>query len=159
VKTRLRRLANWEQCVRELRNKARYYEKSGLIPTLDACATVVKSDKLVSPELLDELSKGFDKLKANQGPSPDWHPNSNDILPCTRSSTAEAEFSTKKSLESTMPLANGPGRVKSLQKPTISQATQITILMVLVVALSRPTFGLIHTNGSPQMSLSKTMAV
>jgi hypothetical protein len=80
VKTRLRRLANWEQCVRELRNKARYYEKSGLIPTLDACATVVKSDKLVSPELLDELSKGFDKLKANQGPSPDWHPNSTDMV-------------------------------------------------------------------------------
>lgn len=76
----MRRLADWEKCLQELRNKAQYYEKSGLIPTLDACASVVKSDKLVSSELQDELRNAFDKLKADQGASPDWHPKSGDMV-------------------------------------------------------------------------------
>ena len=76
----LRRLAKWKKCVQELRTKARYYEKSGLIPTLDACATIVKSDNLVSPELQVELRNGFARLKADQMASPDWHPNSRDMV-------------------------------------------------------------------------------
>lgn len=51
-----------------------------MIPTLDACATVVKSDKIVSLELQHELRSAFDKLKANQGASPDWHPKSGDMV-------------------------------------------------------------------------------
>lgn len=66
--------------MQELRAKARYYEKSGLIPTLDACASVVKSDRLVSSELQAELLDAFDKLKADQEASPDWHPNSSDMV-------------------------------------------------------------------------------
>jgi len=66
--------------VKELRHKARYYEKTGLIPTLDACASVVKSDKLVPSELREELREAFRKLKADQSASPDWHPNSNDMV-------------------------------------------------------------------------------
>ncbi|TVY78455.1 hypothetical protein LSUE1_G006514 [Lachnellula suecica] len=70
----------FDYCVQELQNKARYYKKSGLIPTLDACAAVVKSDKLVSPNLQSELRKAFDELKADQKVSPDWHPNSSDMV-------------------------------------------------------------------------------
>ncbi|PVH94503.1 hypothetical protein DM02DRAFT_676153 [Periconia macrospinosa] len=67
-------------CVRELQSKAKYYEKSGLIPTLDACASVVKSNKLVSSDLHEALRKAFDTLKADQQSSPDWHPNSSDMV-------------------------------------------------------------------------------
>lgn len=68
------------QIVKELRVKARYYEKSGIIPTLDACASVAKSDKLVSPELHQELRKACNTLIADQAHSPDWHPNSKDMV-------------------------------------------------------------------------------
>ncbi|KAG9235734.1 hypothetical protein BJ875DRAFT_458275 [Amylocarpus encephaloides] len=70
----------FDYCVQELRNKARYYEKSGLIPTIDACASVVKSDKFVSSKLLTELRNAFDKLKADQRDSPDWHPKSDKMV-------------------------------------------------------------------------------
>lgn len=68
------------QCVQELRSKARYYEKSSLIPVLDACASVVKSDKLVDSSLHDALEKAFKKLQDDQAGSPDWHPDSNDMV-------------------------------------------------------------------------------
>lgn len=68
------------QCIKELQSKAKYYEKSGIIPTLDACASVAKSDKLVSPDLHDALRKAFDVLKTDQQSSPDWHPNSGDMV-------------------------------------------------------------------------------
>ncbi|KAH7355962.1 hypothetical protein BKA66DRAFT_574864 [Pyrenochaeta sp. MPI-SDFR-AT-0127] len=67
-------------CIEELRSKARYYEKTGIIPTLDACASVVKSDSLVSADLQDALRRAFDRLKADHQASPDWHPNSNDMV-------------------------------------------------------------------------------
>lgn len=68
------------KCILELRSKARYFEKSNIIPTLDACASVAKSDKLVSPELHEALRNAFEKLKADHASSPDWHPNSNDMV-------------------------------------------------------------------------------
>ncbi|TVY13172.1 hypothetical protein LARI1_G009060 [Lachnellula arida] len=70
----------FDYCVQELQSKARYHEKTGLIPALDACASVVKSDKLVSSELQADLRNAFDKLQADQKASPDWHPNSNDMV-------------------------------------------------------------------------------
>jgi len=60
--------------------KARYYEKSGIIPTLDACATVTKSDTIIAPELHKSLQNAFDDLKADQLASLDWHPGSNDMV-------------------------------------------------------------------------------
>lgn len=68
------------QCILELRSKAKYYEKSGLIPTLDACASVVKSDKLVSSSLHSALCSAFETLKRDQAAAPDWHPGSNDMV-------------------------------------------------------------------------------
>lgn len=66
--------------MKELQSKAKYYEKSGIIPTLDACASVAKSDKLISLELHESLRNAFAKLKADQSASPDWHPSSNDMV-------------------------------------------------------------------------------
>ena len=66
------------QCIQELRSKARYLEKSGMVPTLDAHAAVVKSDSLVSDSLHRLLLASFETLRADQADSPDWHPNSDD---------------------------------------------------------------------------------
>ena len=65
------------QCIQELQIKAAFYEKTGLIPTLDASASVVKSDCLVDVKLHDSLSSAFVKLKADQQSCPDWHPGTN----------------------------------------------------------------------------------
>ncbi|KAJ4292425.1 hypothetical protein N0V90_009087 [Kalmusia sp. IMI 367209] len=66
--------------IKELRNKAKYFEKTGLIVTLDAYENVVKSDTLVSPKLHGHLLDAYTKLKADQSVAPDWHPNSNDMV-------------------------------------------------------------------------------
>jgi hypothetical protein len=68
------------QCIQELRSKAKYFERSGIIPSLDACASVAKSDTLVTSELHANLRKAFDKLKLDYAASPDWHPNSNGMV-------------------------------------------------------------------------------
>ena len=68
------------QIVEELRSKARYFEKTGLIPTLDACMSVVKSDSLISTELHSRLLQGFNKLIFDQSEAPDWHPGTNDMV-------------------------------------------------------------------------------
>ncbi|KKP03027.1 hypothetical protein THAR02_04853 [Trichoderma harzianum] len=49
-------------CIDELKLKADLYEKTGLIPVLDAAACVIKSDKLVPDALKRELSLGRQKL-------------------------------------------------------------------------------------------------
>ncbi|KAF2126696.1 hypothetical protein P153DRAFT_368765 [Dothidotthia symphoricarpi CBS 119687] len=67
-------------CIEELRSKAAFLEKTGIIPTLDACASVAKSDTLVSPELHDALRDAFETIKASHASSPDWHPNSQDMV-------------------------------------------------------------------------------
>jgi hypothetical protein len=69
---------NSAQCIHELRSKAKYFEKSGIIPTLDAHAVVVKSDSLVTISLHESLLASFKTLRADQADSPDWHPNSGD---------------------------------------------------------------------------------
>lgn len=66
------------QCVKELRNKANYYVKSGIIPTLDASSAMAKSDVVVSASLRAELHEAFNKLKLDQRSNPKWHPKSNE---------------------------------------------------------------------------------
>ncbi|CAH0050977.1 unnamed protein product [Clonostachys solani] len=65
-------------CIKELRTKAKYFEKTGLVPTLDASAAVCKSDTLVDEALRDELRAAFMKLQAEQKSNPDWHPRTDD---------------------------------------------------------------------------------
>ena len=71
---------NLRQIIQELQSKAAYFEKTGLIPTLDASYSVVKSDTLVSVDLQNELRSAFHKLLADHSESPDWHPESNDMV-------------------------------------------------------------------------------
>ena len=71
---------NYRKCIEELRSKAKYFEISGIIPTLEASASIAKSDTIVSAELHDGLQAAFDRLKADHAASPDWHPNSNSMV-------------------------------------------------------------------------------
>jgi hypothetical protein len=68
------------KCIQELRSKAKHFEQTGLIPVIDACASVAKSDTIVTKELRDALRVAFDKLRADQQSSPDWHPNSGEMV-------------------------------------------------------------------------------
>ncbi|KAG6361951.1 hypothetical protein INS49_010180 [Diaporthe citri] len=56
VKSIMSRVA-FDYCIQELQSKARYFEQSGLIPTLDACATVINDGHLPNwdPSDLQEM--------------------------------------------------------------------------------------------------------
>ncbi|KAK5991331.1 hypothetical protein PT974_09612 [Cladobotryum mycophilum] len=71
----------FEFCIAELRDKAGYFAKSGLIPTLDAGGnTIVKADCLMESSLCDELIKAIDTLRRDQEGNIDWHPRSDDMI-------------------------------------------------------------------------------
>lgn len=64
--------------MKELRNKSKYYVETGIIPTLDASAAIVKSDVLVPVSLRAKLQEAFNQLKLDQKSNPNWHPNFNE---------------------------------------------------------------------------------
>lgn len=66
------------QCILELQNKATYYKHTRLIPTLDTCSTVVKSDIVVPTSLCDAVNYAFTELISSSAESPDWHPGSDE---------------------------------------------------------------------------------
>jgi hypothetical protein len=68
------------KCIQELRSKAEYFKKTAIIPTMEACASIAKSDTLVPQGLHGALRSAFDTLKADQQSSPHWHPNSNEMV-------------------------------------------------------------------------------
>ena len=41
---------------------------------------MARSDKLVAPDLHEQLRDAFETLQKDQATSPDWHPNSNDMV-------------------------------------------------------------------------------
>ncbi|KAI9162821.1 hypothetical protein HJFPF1_04414 [Paramyrothecium foliicola] len=67
-----------EYCIEEFRAKAKFFAQAGLIPTLDASATMVKLDSLVDESLQEELRNAFAKLKSVQSANPDYHPRTDD---------------------------------------------------------------------------------
>lgn len=68
------------QCILELREKAGYYTRTGIVPTLDATFTVAKSDVLVPDDLHEALREAFARLKTDQAACPDWHPKTNETV-------------------------------------------------------------------------------
>ncbi|KAL5353163.1 hypothetical protein ACLOAV_001196 [Pseudogymnoascus australis] len=69
----------FDYCMKELRQKAAHFQRTGLIPTLDSAGnTIVKSDTVVTPELQNELRAAFDQLRADQASDVDWHPRSDE---------------------------------------------------------------------------------
>ncbi|KAJ3492053.1 hypothetical protein NLG97_g5484 [Lecanicillium saksenae] len=68
--------AMWEYMVQELRNKARLYNQTGMIPTYDTSAAVIKSDVAISAELRTELKIAIASLEQIPENEKDWHPGS-----------------------------------------------------------------------------------
>ncbi|KAK3690210.1 hypothetical protein B0T22DRAFT_499692 [Podospora appendiculata] len=66
-------------CIAELRDKAAFFKKTGLIHALDSDGnTIVKSDVQVGADLQERLRLAFEKLQAEQASDIDWHPRSGD---------------------------------------------------------------------------------
>ncbi|KAK4125367.1 hypothetical protein N657DRAFT_680089 [Parathielavia appendiculata] len=72
--------ADDEKCIKELRHKARHFERTGITPTLDATFSIAKSDVLVPRELHVALREAFAQLQVDQASNPDWHPNTNETV-------------------------------------------------------------------------------
>ncbi|OHW91230.1 DUF4246 domain-containing protein [Colletotrichum incanum] len=68
--------AMFDWCLAELREKAKLYEATGLVPVFDATTAVLKSDNAIPPEIKEELKKGVAVLEDVQEHEKDWHPGS-----------------------------------------------------------------------------------
>jgi len=66
----------YDYCIKELRDKARIYERSGIVSVLDAAAAVFKSDVIVPEELKVELRTAVAPLEDVPEEDKDWHPGS-----------------------------------------------------------------------------------
>jgi hypothetical protein len=62
--------------VQELQDKARLFEKYGIVPVLDVTSTVVKSDSAVPATLKQALRKAVERLENVPDNQKDWHPGS-----------------------------------------------------------------------------------
>ncbi|KAF4436169.1 hypothetical protein F53441_13313 [Fusarium austroafricanum] len=73
--------AAFDYCIEEMRVKANYFLKSGLIPTLDGPGnTIIKSDSHIDEALHQDLNNACDQLREDQKDKIDWHPRSNDMV-------------------------------------------------------------------------------
>jgi hypothetical protein len=76
------------KCIAELRCKAADFMKTGLVFTINSSGTrigsphntAIKSDSIVGDELHQGLKAAFEKLRAEQGDEPDWHPGSGNMV-------------------------------------------------------------------------------
>jgi hypothetical protein len=66
----------FEVCIQELQEKAKVYEKTGVVAVLDVEATIVKSDCAVSVQLQGLLREAVRQLEDVPEKLQDWHPGS-----------------------------------------------------------------------------------
>ncbi len=69
-----------QKCIAELQEKAERFKTTNCIHVLDAEATVVKSDSMVSTELAAALKAGVESLEQIPDRLKDWHPGSNGMV-------------------------------------------------------------------------------
>ncbi|CBX90456.1 hypothetical protein LEMA_P065820.1 [Plenodomus lingam JN3] len=67
---------NFNHCIAELRAKAAFSEKSGMIPILDSTSCVLKSDTAISADIKEELRNAVRDLEDVPDHQKDWHPGS-----------------------------------------------------------------------------------
>ncbi|KAJ4310830.1 hypothetical protein N0V84_010766 [Fusarium piperis] len=67
-----------EACILELREKAKLYQETGLIPVMDYSSAAIKSDKLIPDELREALKAAVAPLENVPDKHKDWHPGSDD---------------------------------------------------------------------------------
>ncbi|KAI8269540.1 hypothetical protein K4K58_001209 [Colletotrichum sp. SAR11_239] len=68
----------FEWSLEELRQKAKLYEATGIIPVFDYSAAVIKSDNALTPEIKKELKKAVAMLEDVPDAHKDWHPGSDE---------------------------------------------------------------------------------
>ncbi|KAH8662507.1 hypothetical protein BX600DRAFT_466486 [Xylariales sp. PMI_506] len=68
----------WEWCLEEMRDKARDFEKTSRVLTLDAASRVCKADGLVDEATRQNLIAAVQPLLSCPDGAKDWHPNSNE---------------------------------------------------------------------------------
>ena len=90
----------------ELRDKATYYQQSGLVSVLDSETAVAKSDRAVSADLADSLRQCVRVLEEVPDHAKDWHPGSDQkVLDLLHSSLFPLIYGRSKALPSgTVPL-------------------------------------------------------
>ncbi|KAI1658101.1 hypothetical protein F4813DRAFT_380457 [Daldinia decipiens] len=66
----------FENCIKELRDKAKQVKKTGIVNVLDAELAVAKSDTIVPSSLVDDLRLGIKSLEDVPDKDKDWHPGS-----------------------------------------------------------------------------------
>ncbi|KAI2775650.1 hypothetical protein F4815DRAFT_504153 [Daldinia loculata] len=66
----------FENCIKELRDKAKQVKKTGIVNVLDAELAVAKSDTIVPSSLVDALRLGVKSLEDVPDKYKDWHPGS-----------------------------------------------------------------------------------
>ncbi|KAF9771346.1 hypothetical protein IL306_011005 [Fusarium sp. DS 682] len=67
--------AAFDYCIQELQGKARYFEQTGLIPTLDGPRnTIIKSDSYIDDALHRDLNRACYMLWKDHESNIDWHP-------------------------------------------------------------------------------------
>ncbi|RSL72229.1 hypothetical protein CEP54_000864 [Fusarium duplospermum] len=67
-----------DACILELREKAKLYQETGLIPVMDYSSAAIKSDKLVPEELREALKAAVAPLENVPDKHKDWHPGSDE---------------------------------------------------------------------------------
>lgn len=65
-------------CVRELRDKARIAEETGIVSALESSAAAFKSDSAIPADLKEKLRAQAARLEDVPAKDKDWHPGSND---------------------------------------------------------------------------------
>ncbi|KAI9930716.1 hypothetical protein MW887_011472 [Aspergillus wentii] len=68
--------AMFDYCIRELRDKAAYFQKSQMVCVLDCETAIVKSDTAVSQDLMNALRQNVRALEEVPDSAKDWHPGS-----------------------------------------------------------------------------------
>ncbi|KAF2802928.1 uncharacterized protein BDZ99DRAFT_468593 [Mytilinidion resinicola] len=68
----------FDHCIAELRDKAKVYDESGIIPILEGDVAVVKSDSIIPHDLKVELQSAIKPLENIPDRLKDWHPGSNE---------------------------------------------------------------------------------
>jgi len=70
--------AMFDFCIKELRDKAEVYKKTGIVSVFDGATAVFRSDTAVSSEVRDALREAVKPLEDVPDSEKDWHPGSDE---------------------------------------------------------------------------------
>jgi hypothetical protein len=68
------------QAIKELKDKAKFFESTGMVPVMDHKVAAIKSDSAISDELKQALKDAVAPLENVPDGQKDWHPRSNGLV-------------------------------------------------------------------------------